>query len=98
MLPNGIKIYIDNALYSSKYRRNLIGLKDTRYNDYHIKTNNEGNEEYLYITSTVSDQKLILEKLHIFSYELYYTILRIIEINVTMHQKLPYPNIFYALA
>jgi hypothetical protein len=98
MLPNGIKIYIDNALYSSKYRRNLISLKDIRYNDYHIKTNNEGNEEYLYITSTVSGQKLILEKLHIFSYELYYTILRTIEINVTMHQKCPYPNIFYALA
>jgi hypothetical protein len=58
----------------------------------------EDNDEYLYITSMVSSQKLTLEKLYVFSSGLYYTTMRTIETNVTMHQKYPYPNIFYALA
>jgi hypothetical protein len=49
----------------SKSRRNLLNFKDISYNSYHIKTNNESSEEYLYITSMVSSQKLILEKLSI---------------------------------
>ena len=69
---------IDNALYSFKSRRNLLSFKDLRYNGYHIETNNEGNEEYLYITSMVSGQKLVLENLPIFSYGLYYTTMRTI--------------------
>ena len=67
MLPNGTKLCIDDALYSSKSSRNLLSFKDIRYNGYHIETNNEGSEEFLYITSIVSGQKLILEKLPIFS-------------------------------
>ena len=59
MLPKGTKIYIDDALYSSKSRRNLLSFKDIRHNDYYIETNNKCSEEYLYITSMVSDQKLI---------------------------------------
>ena len=59
MLPKGTKICIDNTLYSSKSRRNLLSFNDIRYNGYHIKTNNEDNEEYLYITSMVSGQKLV---------------------------------------
>ena len=68
MLPEGTKIRINDALYSSKSRRNLLKFKDIRGNGYHIKTNNEGNEEYIYITSMISGQKLILEKLSIFSF------------------------------
>ena len=63
MLPKGTKFSIDYVLYSSKSRRNLLSFKDIRSNGYHIETNNEGSEEYLYITSMVSSQKLILEKL-----------------------------------
>jgi hypothetical protein len=64
ILPKGTKLCIDDALYSSKSRRNLISLKDIRLNGFHVETTNEGSEEYLYITSIISDQKLILEKLH----------------------------------
>ena len=85
MLPKGIKICSDDALYSSKSRRNLLSFKDIRGNGCHIETNNEGNEEYLYITSMISGQKLVLEKLHIFSSKLYYTTIKTIEENVTVH-------------
>ena len=68
MLSKRTKIRIDDTLYSSKSRRNLLSFKDIRGNGYHIKTNNEGNEEYIYITSMISGQKLVLEKLHIFFY------------------------------
>ncbi|KAL4600158.1 hypothetical protein ACB092_11G177800 [Castanea dentata] len=67
MLPKGKTFCIDDALYSFKSKRNLLSFKDIRSNGYHIVTYNEGNEEYLYITSMVSSQKLILEKLHIYS-------------------------------
>jgi hypothetical protein len=53
MLLKGTKLYIDDALYSSKSRRNLLNFKDIHHNGYHIETNNKGNEEYLYITSIV---------------------------------------------
>ena len=85
MLPKGTIFCINDALYVSKSRRNLLSFKDIRSNGYHIETNNEGNEEYLYITSMVLSQKLILEELHIFSSGLYYTTLRSIEANVAMH-------------
>ena len=87
MLPKGTKFCIDDALYSSKSRRNLLSFKDIRSNGYHIETNNEGSEEYLYITSMVLSHKLILEKVPIFSSGLYYTTLRSIEANVVVHQK-----------
>ena len=95
MLPKGTKICIDDALYSSKSRRNLLCFKDIYDNGYHIETNNEGIEEYLYITSMISGQKLVLEKLSIFSSGLYYTTMRTIEANVAVHQKCSNPNIFH---
>ena len=94
MLSKGTKLYIDDALYSFKSRRNLLSFKDICYNGYHIETNNKDSEEYLYITSMVSGQKLILEKLHIFSSGFYYTTMRTIETNVIVYQKYSNPNIF----
>ena len=87
MLPKGTQFCIDDTLYSSKSRRNLLSFKDIQSNGYHIETNNEGSEEYLYITSMVLSHKLILEKVPIFSSGLYYTTLRSIEANVVVHQK-----------
>ena len=85
MFPKGTKICIDDVLYSSKSRRNLLSFKDIRGNGYHIETNNEGSEEYLYITSIISGQKLVLEKVSIFSFRLYYITMRTIEANVVVH-------------
>lgn len=39
ILPNGIKLVINDALYSSKSRRNLISFKDVRQNGYHLRNN-----------------------------------------------------------
>ena len=66
MLPKGTKICIDDDLYSSKSRRNLLSFKDIRGNGYHIETNNEGSEKYLYITSIISGQKLVLKKKNVY--------------------------------
>jgi hypothetical protein len=92
ILPKGIKFCIDDALYSSKYRRNLINFKDTYVNGYHVETTNEGSNEYLYITSIILGQKPILDKLLPFSSGLYYTTIRTIESHVVMHQKCSNPN------
>ena len=62
-LPNGTRFHINDVLYSSKSKRNLLNFKDVYKNEYHIETMNEDNVEYLYITSIISYQKLIMEKL-----------------------------------
>jgi hypothetical protein len=63
LLPEGTKLIINDALYSSKYRRNLLSFKDIRRNDYHIETMTENNIEYLQITTIKYGQKFILEKM-----------------------------------
>ena len=94
MLPKSTKLCIDDALYSSKSTRNLLSFKDICYNGYYIETNNKGSEEFLYITSIVSSQKLTLEKLSIFSSVLYYTTMRTVETNIAIHQKCSDPKVF----
>jgi hypothetical protein len=44
ILPKGTKLCIDDALYSSKSRRNLISFKDIRLNGFHVETINEGSD------------------------------------------------------
>ena len=70
MLTNGTRSHINDALYSSKYRRNFLSFKDIRRNGYHIETMNEGNVENLHITSIIFVQKLIMGKLSAFSFVL----------------------------
>ena len=53
-LLNGTRFHINDALYFSKSRRNLLSFKDICKNGYHIETMNENNVEYLYITSIIS--------------------------------------------
>ncbi|KAG2713178.1 hypothetical protein I3760_04G163900, partial [Carya illinoinensis] len=53
MLPKETKFYINDALYSSKSRRNLLSFKDIRHNGYHVETINKGNNEHLYIISMI---------------------------------------------
>ena len=76
MLPNWTRLHINDALYSSKSKRILLCFKGIPRNGYHIETMNEDNVEYLYITFIISDQKLIMEKLLIFSSGLYHTIIK----------------------
>ena len=65
-LPNGTRFHINDTLYSSKSRRNLLSFKDIRKNGYHIETMNEDNVEYLYITSIIFGQKLIMKNSRLF--------------------------------
>ena len=60
MPPNGTRFHINDVLYSSNSRRNLLNFNDVRKNGYHIETMNKDNVEYLYITSIMSGQKLII--------------------------------------
>ena len=43
MLHEGTKLCIDNAIYSTKYERNLLSFKDIRGNGYYIKTTTKNN-------------------------------------------------------
>ena len=92
MLPNNTRLSIKDALYSPESRRNLLSFKDIRANGYHIETTDEDIKEYFYITTRISGQKLVLEKLHAFSSKIYYTIIKYIELNVVIHQKCSDPK------
>ena len=91
-LQNGTRFHINDALYSSKSRRNLLNFKDIRRNRYHIETMNKDNVEYIYSTSIISGQKLIMEKLPTFSSGLYHTTIKSIESYVVMNQKFNDPK------
>ena len=53
MLPNETRFHINDVLYSSKSKRNLLSFKDIHINGYHIETMNWDNVKYLYFTSIV---------------------------------------------
>jgi hypothetical protein len=63
LLPEGTKLIINDALYSSKSKRNSLSFKHIRRNGYHIETMTENNIEYLQITTLKYGQKIILEKM-----------------------------------
>ena len=84
-LPNRNRFHINDALYSSKSKRNLLNFKDIRINGYHTETMNEDNVEYLCITFIISYQKLIMEQLSAFSFRLYHTTIKPIESYVVMN-------------
>ena len=94
MLPNRTRFHINNALYSSKSIRNLLSFKDIWRNGYHTQTMNEGNVQYLYITSIIYGQKLIMEKLSAFSFGLYHSTIKSIESYVVVTQKFNDPKVF----
>ncbi|TYH51496.1 hypothetical protein ES332_D10G279300v1 [Gossypium tomentosum] len=94
LLPKGTKFFIDDALYSTKFQRNLLSFKDIRLIGYHIETMNEKNIEYLYITNVECGKKYVLKRLHVFSLGLYYTHISAIELHATTNQKFVEPYIF----
>ena len=94
ILPKGTKLQIEDALYSNKSSRNLLSFKDIRRNGYHIETMNHDANEYLLITSIISGQKCILEKLPSLSCGLYQTTIRSIESYAIMNQKFNDSNAF----
>jgi len=93
-LPEGAKVSINNALLSTKSRRNLLSFKDIRRNGYHIETTNETNKEYLLLTKIISGKKCILEKLPSLSSGLYYTKISAVENHHLVDQKSTNQNEF----
>ena len=87
ILPRETKIHINDAIYYAKSKRNLLSFKNIRRNGYHIETMNDDSNEYLLITSIISGEKHILEKLPSYSCGLYQTIIRPIESYAVMNQK-----------
>jgi hypothetical protein len=67
LLPEETKLIINDALYSSKSRKNLLSFKDIQRNGYHIETMTENNIVYRQITMIKYGQKIILEKLEALS-------------------------------
>ena len=63
MLSNGIILTIDETLYSPRFERTLLSLKDIRDNNYHAETYVENEVEFLCIISYEYGQKHILEKM-----------------------------------
>ena len=90
VLPNGTKFQIDDALYSNKSNRNLLGFKDIRRNGYHIETMSHNGNKYLLITR----KKQILEQLISSSYGLCQTTIRSLESHSIMNQKFNDPKAF----
>ncbi|TYJ49830.1 hypothetical protein E1A91_A01G162700v1, partial [Gossypium mustelinum] len=83
LLLKGTKFVMDDALFSTKFQRNLLSFKYIRINGYHIETMNEKNIVYLYITNVNCGKKCVLERLLTFSSGLYYTHISAIEAHVT---------------
>ena len=88
ILPQGTKLIINDALYSSKSRRNLISFKDVCQNGYHLETMMENQKEYLCLTADKCGKKHIFEKLPTYSSGLYQTEIRPIEINMISNRRL----------
>lgn len=88
ILPMGTKLIIEDALYSSKSRRNLISFKAIRENGYHIETMKENEKEYLCLTLENDGKKYIREKLPAYSSGLYLTYIRPIEINTISNKMI----------
>ena len=63
ILPNGITLHIEDALLSTKMKRNLLSFKDVRHNGYHLETIIEDDIDYLCIISCKMGIKTIHEKI-----------------------------------
>jgi len=92
IFSKGTRFIIDNALFSTKSRRNLLSFKDIHHNRYYIETTNE-NDKYLHIVSNVSTKKNIGKNI-ILSSGLYYTSISTIKTNAIMNQNFNKTNNF----
>ena len=71
MLSNGTTLHIEDALLSTKTKRNLLSFKDVCRNGYHLDTINKNDLDCLYIISYKMEIKTIYEKFKISILKLY---------------------------
>ena len=79
MLSNDTILHIEDALLSTKMKRNLLSFKDVRRNGYHLETINDNDIDCLYIISYKMEIKIIHEKLKVSISGLYCIPIRAIE-------------------
>ena len=94
ILPNDTTLHIDNALLSTKIKRNLLSFKDTRYIGYQLETINENEIDCLCIISYKMGIKTIHEKLKTSISRLYCAPIRAIEFYANMSWKVLKPDEF----
>ena len=61
ILPGGTILHLQDALYSTQSKRNLLSFKDIRLNGYHLETMRDDTSEFLLITATHDGTKCITE-------------------------------------
>ena len=88
MLPIGTTLHIEDALLSTKTKRNLLSFKDVRHNGYHLETINENDIDYLCIISYKMDIKTNHGKIKASISGLYCVPIRTIESYVNISWKL----------
>ena len=72
----------------------MPSFKNIYKNEYHIKTINIDNIKYYYTTSFIYSKELIMEKILAFSFELYHTTIKLIELYDVVNQKFIDSNFF----
>ena len=87
VFPNGTRLTMGDAPYSPRSQMILISLKDIRNNKYHLKTETQSDQEYLYVTHHVNELKSILERFKKLPSGLYITHIRRIESYSNEHLK-----------
>jgi hypothetical protein len=73
VLPNGTRIFIEEAFLYPGATRTLLTFKDIRRSGYHITTACVSGVEYLHITSTDECEIKVVEKAQGTSSRLYYS-------------------------
>ena len=87
ILLSGTILHLQDALYSTQSKCNLLSFKDIRWNGYHLETMNDETIEFLLITVTHDDQKCILEKLRSLECGLYLTTINTVESYAILNPK-----------
>ena len=88
ILPGGTILHLQDALYSTQFKRNLLSFKDIRWNGYHLETMNDDTCEFLLITATHDDKKkCILKNLRSLECGLYLTTINIVESYAILNPK-----------
>jgi hypothetical protein len=73
VLPNGTRIFIEEAFLYLGATRTLLTFKDIHRSGYHVTTACVGGAEYLHITSTDKCETKVVEKAQGTSSGLYYS-------------------------
>ena len=87
ILPGGTILHLQDALYSTQSKRNLLSFKDIRWNGYHLETMSDETSEFLLITVTHDCKKCILEKLRSLECGLYLTTINTVESYSSLNSK-----------